>query len=227
MRAARARLTCTSRSYAASSADPTRSAPYGGRATRPSSREAQLAAGAAVRLDRSRRPALARAGARARRAPHTASGRADDPPRRLGAVRPPGRARARGPPAVLAAALAAGVPRPTGRAGGAGSARRLVLTPPPRAGCAAAARSPARRHTRPGRDALSLRGAAREREGLHPAPAGELDKLGVAAAPRRAAALLAESFNDVAVALARARDAEQAFLLSVSHELKTPLTAIR
>ena len=43
----------------------------------------------------------------------------------------------------------------------------------------------------------------------------------------RELALLAESFNDVAVALARAREAEQAFLLSVSHELKTPLTAIR
>ena len=39
--------------------------------------------------------------------------------------------------------------------------------------------------------------------------------------------LLAESFNEVAVQLARARQAEQAFLLSVSHELKTPLTAIR
>ncbi len=43
----------------------------------------------------------------------------------------------------------------------------------------------------------------------------------------RELALLAESFNDVAVALTRAREAEQAFLLSVSHELKTPLTAIR
>jgi two-component system OmpR family sensor kinase len=43
----------------------------------------------------------------------------------------------------------------------------------------------------------------------------------------RELALLAESFNEVAVALARAREAEQAFLLSVSHELKTPLTAIR
>jgi two-component system sensor histidine kinase BaeS len=43
----------------------------------------------------------------------------------------------------------------------------------------------------------------------------------------RELALLAESFNDVASALARARAAEQAFLLSVSHELKTPLTAIR
>lgn len=40
-------------------------------------------------------------------------------------------------------------------------------------------------------------------------------------------AQLAESFNEVAVQLARAREAEQAFLLSVSHELKTPLTAIR
>jgi two-component system OmpR family sensor kinase len=39
--------------------------------------------------------------------------------------------------------------------------------------------------------------------------------------------LLAESFNDMAVQLARAREAEQTFLLSVSHELKTPLTAIR
>jgi len=39
--------------------------------------------------------------------------------------------------------------------------------------------------------------------------------------------LLAESFNEVAVQLAQARAAEQAFLLSVSHELKTPLTAIR
>ncbi len=39
--------------------------------------------------------------------------------------------------------------------------------------------------------------------------------------------LLAESFNTLAVQLARAREAEQAFLLSVSHELKTPLTAIR
>jgi two-component system, OmpR family, sensor kinase len=43
----------------------------------------------------------------------------------------------------------------------------------------------------------------------------------------RELASLAESFNDVAVQLARARAAEQAFLLSVSHELKTPLTAIR
>jgi two-component system sensor histidine kinase BaeS len=38
---------------------------------------------------------------------------------------------------------------------------------------------------------------------------------------------LANAFNDLAVQLARAREAERSFLLSVSHELKTPLTAIR
>jgi two-component system sensor histidine kinase BaeS len=38
---------------------------------------------------------------------------------------------------------------------------------------------------------------------------------------------LASAFNDLAVQLARAREAERSFLLSVSHELKTPLTAIR
>lgn len=38
---------------------------------------------------------------------------------------------------------------------------------------------------------------------------------------------LADSFNTMAGQLARARDAERSFLLSVSHELKTPLTAIR
>jgi signal transduction histidine kinase len=43
----------------------------------------------------------------------------------------------------------------------------------------------------------------------------------------RELASLARSFNEVAVQLASAREAEQAFLLSVSHELKTPLTAIR
>ena len=43
----------------------------------------------------------------------------------------------------------------------------------------------------------------------------------------RELALLAESFNEVAIALSKAREAERAFLLSVSHELKTPLTAIR
>lgn len=38
---------------------------------------------------------------------------------------------------------------------------------------------------------------------------------------------LADSFNTMAVQLARARSAERSFLLSVSHELRTPLTAIR
>jgi two-component system OmpR family sensor kinase len=40
-------------------------------------------------------------------------------------------------------------------------------------------------------------------------------------------ATLATSFNDLASQLAQAREAERSFLLSVSHELKTPLTAIR
>jgi two-component system sensor histidine kinase BaeS len=40
-------------------------------------------------------------------------------------------------------------------------------------------------------------------------------------------ATLAVAFNDLSVQLARAREAERSFLLSVSHELKTPLTAIR
>ena len=38
---------------------------------------------------------------------------------------------------------------------------------------------------------------------------------------------LARSFNEMAEQLRRARDAERSFLLSASHELKTPLTAIR
>jgi two-component system, OmpR family, sensor kinase len=40
-------------------------------------------------------------------------------------------------------------------------------------------------------------------------------------------AQLAQTFNEMAEQLARARAAERQFLLSVSHELKTPLTAIR
>jgi signal transduction histidine kinase len=39
-------------------------------------------------------------------------------------------------------------------------------------------------------------------------------------------ATLAESFNELAEQLARAREAERSFLLSASHELKTPLTAV-
>jgi two-component system sensor histidine kinase BaeS len=38
---------------------------------------------------------------------------------------------------------------------------------------------------------------------------------------------LSTAFNDLSSELRRAQDAERAFLLSVSHELKTPLTAIR
>lgn len=38
---------------------------------------------------------------------------------------------------------------------------------------------------------------------------------------------LAQTFNDMSDELGRAREAERTFLLSVSHELKTPLTAIR
>jgi len=38
---------------------------------------------------------------------------------------------------------------------------------------------------------------------------------------------LATSFNDMSAKLAKAQETEQAFLLSVSHELKTPLTSIR
>jgi two-component system sensor histidine kinase BaeS len=38
---------------------------------------------------------------------------------------------------------------------------------------------------------------------------------------------LADSFNTMADQIRRAREAERSFLLSVSHELKTPLTAIR
>jgi two-component system, OmpR family, sensor kinase len=40
-------------------------------------------------------------------------------------------------------------------------------------------------------------------------------------------ATLAVAFNDLATQLRRAQEAERNFLLSVSHELKTPLTAIR
>jgi two-component system sensor histidine kinase BaeS len=40
-------------------------------------------------------------------------------------------------------------------------------------------------------------------------------------------ASLARAFNEMAAQLEESRDSERAFLLSVSHELKTPLTAIR
>ena len=75
----------------------------------------------------------------------------------------------------------------------------------------------ARRIARPvHRVAEAARSLAR---GTHPAPvpvegAAEL-------------ATLAVAFNDLATQLTKAREAERSFLLSVSHELKTPLTAIR
>jgi two-component system, OmpR family, sensor kinase len=43
----------------------------------------------------------------------------------------------------------------------------------------------------------------------------------------RELASLAQSFNEMAAQLAASRESERDFLLSVSHELKTPLTAIR
>jgi two-component system sensor histidine kinase BaeS len=43
----------------------------------------------------------------------------------------------------------------------------------------------------------------------------------------RELASLAQAFNEMAVQLAESRESERNFLLSVSHELKTPLTAIR
>jgi two-component system sensor histidine kinase BaeS len=75
----------------------------------------------------------------------------------------------------------------------------------------------ARRISRPvGRVAAAARSLAR---GTHPDPvpvegAAEL-------------ATLAVAFNALADQLRRAQEAERSFLLSVSHELKTPLTAIR
>jgi signal transduction histidine kinase len=53
----------------------------------------------------------------------------------------------------------------------------------------------------------------------------DLEPLAVGGADEVAA--LAESFNHLASELANAQDAERSFLLSVSHELKTPLTVIR
>ncbi|HEY7694329.1 MAG TPA: HAMP domain-containing sensor histidine kinase [Gaiellaceae bacterium] len=81
---------------------------------------------------------------------------------------------------------------------------------------AAAAFFLARRIVRPvARVAAASRSLA---AGRHPEPvpvegAAELETLAVA-------------FNELAEQLARAREAERSFLLSVSHELKTPLTAI-
>lgn len=55
-------------------------------------------------------------------------------------------------------------------------------------------------------------------EGAHPEP--------IPASGPRETVELARAFNAMADALARARAAEKSFLLSVSHELKTPLTII-
>jgi signal transduction histidine kinase len=75
----------------------------------------------------------------------------------------------------------------------------------------------ARRIARPvGRVAEASRSLAR---GAHPDP--------VPVEGATELATLAHAFNDLAEQLARAREAERSFLLSVSHELKTPLTAIR
>jgi signal transduction histidine kinase len=82
---------------------------------------------------------------------------------------------------------------------------------------AAAAFLLSRRIARPvGRVAEASRELAR---GEHPDPVPEEGGTELAT--------LAHAFNDLAVQLARAREAERSFLLSVSHELKTPLTAIR
>ena len=75
----------------------------------------------------------------------------------------------------------------------------------------------ARRISRPvDRVAAAARSLAR---GTHPEP--------VPVEGATEIATLAGAFNDLAAQLQRAQEAERNFLLSVSHELKTPLTAIR
>jgi two-component system, OmpR family, sensor kinase len=75
----------------------------------------------------------------------------------------------------------------------------------------------ARRISRPvDRVAAAARSLAR---GTHPEP--------VPVEGAAEIATLAAAFNDLAEQLQRAEEAERNFLLSVSHELKTPLTAIR
>jgi len=75
----------------------------------------------------------------------------------------------------------------------------------------------ARRISRPvGRIAAAARSLTR---GTHPEP--------VPVEGATEIATLAVAFNDLAAQLRRAQEAERNFLLSVSHELKTPLTAIR
>jgi signal transduction histidine kinase len=75
----------------------------------------------------------------------------------------------------------------------------------------------ARRISRPvDRIAAAARTLAR---GTHPEP--------IPAEGATEIATLATAFNDLAAQLQKAQEAERSFLLSVSHELKTPLTAIR
>jgi two-component system sensor histidine kinase BaeS len=75
----------------------------------------------------------------------------------------------------------------------------------------------ARRISRPVRRVASAAGSLAR--GTHPEP--------VPLEGARELQTLATAFNDLSVQLASAREAERNFLLSVSHELKTPLTAIR
>jgi two-component system sensor histidine kinase BaeS len=67
---------------------------------------------------------------------------------------------------------------------------------------------------------------ARVSEASRALAAGERPEPLTPSGPREVAAL-ATSFDHLAAELAHTQQAEQAFLLSVSHELKTPLTAIR
>jgi len=75
----------------------------------------------------------------------------------------------------------------------------------------------ARSITRPIRSVAEATRALAAQEKHEPLPRGGAPEL----------AALAEAFDQMAADLAAAREAERAFLLSVSHELKTPLTAIR
>ncbi|HZR96613.1 MAG TPA: HAMP domain-containing sensor histidine kinase [Gaiellaceae bacterium] len=75
----------------------------------------------------------------------------------------------------------------------------------------------ARRIARPVRRVAAAAGSLAR--GTHPEP--------VPVEGARELRTLATAFNDLASQLHRAREAERNFLLSVSHELKTPLTAIR
>jgi signal transduction histidine kinase len=75
----------------------------------------------------------------------------------------------------------------------------------------------ARRLTRPLRQLATAAGELAEGRHPEPVPRGGTDELDH----------LAASFNRMADQLALARDAERAVLLSVSHDLRTPLTSIR